>query len=75
MQIYTNKCKAIHYGRGNLKFPYFVKDERNNLKILEEVKSERDLEVIFESKLKWTEQIRASVNKANRALAILSRTF
>ena len=63
------------YGRGNLKFPYLVKDESNNLKILEDIKSERDLGVIFESNLKWTEQIGASVYKANRALGMLSRTF
>jgi hypothetical protein len=49
-----------------------VKDESNNLKV---VSSERDLGVIFESNLKWTEQIGASVNKANRILGMLSRTF
>ena len=42
---------------------------------MEEVKSERDLGIIFESNLKWTEQIGASVNKANRVLGMLSRTF
>ena len=29
-----NKCNALHYEKGNSKFPYFVKDERNNLKVV-----------------------------------------
>ena len=75
IQLNTKKCKALHYGKGNLKFPYLVKDESNDLKVVEEVNSERDLGVIFNSNLKWTEQIGASVNKANMILGMLSRTF
>ena len=35
MQLYMKKYKALHYGKGNLKFPYLVKDESNNLKVVE----------------------------------------
>ena len=75
MQLNTKKCKAIHYGKGNLKFPYVVRDECDNLQTVEEVSHERDLGVIFDTNLKWTQQIGASVNKANRILGMLSRTF
>ena len=57
IQLNTKKCKALHYGKGNLKFPYLVKDESNNLENIEEVNYERYLGVIFDTNLKWTEQI------------------
>ena len=57
IQLNTNKCTALRYGKGNLKFPHLVKDENNNLKFVEEFNFERDLVVIFYSNLKWTEQI------------------
>ena len=52
-----------------------VKDESNNLENIEEVNYERYLGVIFDTNLKWTEQINKAVNKANRILGFLSRTF
>ena len=75
MQLNTKKCKALHYGKGNLNFPYLVSDDSGNVHPIEKVVSERDLGVIFETNLKWTVQIAASVNKANRILGMLSRTF
>ena len=45
------------------------------MKYIEDVKSEKDLGVIFEANLKWTKQISACVNKANSLLGMLLRTF
>ena len=56
MKLNTNKCKTLHYGKGDIKFSYLVKDESNNLENIEEVNYERDLGVIFETILKWTER-------------------
>ena len=27
MQLYTNKCKVIHFGNENSNFPYLINDE------------------------------------------------
>ena len=75
MQLNTKKCKALHYCKGNLNFPYLVSEESGNVHPIEKVDSERDLRVIFEANLKWTEQIAASVNKANIILGMYSRTI
>ena len=75
MQFNTKKCKVLHYSKGNLNFPYSVSDESGNEHPIEKVDFQRDLGVIFETTIKWTEQIAASVNLANRILGILSRTF
>jgi hypothetical protein len=75
MQLNTNKCKVIHFGKNNSNFPYLIEDENCGMKYIEDVKSEKDLGVIFEANLKWTKQISACVNKANSLLGMLSRTF
>ena len=75
MQLNTKECKVIHYDKGNLKFPYVLSDECDNLQTVDEVNYERDLEVIFDTNLKWTQQIRESVNKANKTLEMLNMTF
>ena len=75
MQLNIKKCKALHYGKGNLNVPYLVSDKSGNVYPIEKVDFEKDLGVIFETNLKWTEQTAVSVNKANRILEILSRTF
>ena len=43
--------------------------------MIEQVKSERDLGVIVDSKLKFREHINNKVNLANRNLGIIFRTF
>ena len=42
---------------------------------LEKVQSEKDLGVIFDKKLKFTEHINSKVNKANRNVGLIFRTF
>ena len=65
----------IHFGKNNSNFPYLIEDENCGMKYIEDVKSEKDLGVIFEANLKWTKQISACVNKANSLLGMLLRTF
>ena len=75
MQLNTNKCKVIHFGKVNSNFPYLIEDEKCSMKYSEDLKSEKDIGLIFEANLKCTKQIKACVNKANSLLGMLSRTL
>ena len=69
------KCKVVHFDRSNLETNYQTQDENFNYKILETIESERDLGIIVSSKFDWKEQINSALNKANRVLGMLKRTF
>ena len=66
----TSKCVVMHYGQNNKKFPYFI-----NGKQLVVSESERDLGVIFNSNLKWKNQVITASNKANQMLGRIRKSF
>ena len=75
-QMFFNILKCHHLHIGNLEADFKYEMTTNECKIgIEQVKSERDLEVIVDSKLKFREHINNKVNLANRNLGIISRTF
>ena len=43
--------------------------------IIKSVDCEKDLEVIFQENLKFDQQINSAVNKANRIIGLVRRTF
>ena len=67
------KCKVLHLGRRNLHYEYNMGDLT-----LETATEEKDLGVIIESldeKLKFDKHTEAQVNKANKVLGLIRRSF
>ena len=75
-QMFFNilKCHHLHIGNLETDFKYEITINEGKIAI-EQVKSERDLGVIVDRKLKFREHINNKVNLANRNLGIISRTF
>ena len=69
------KCKVIHIGKGNPAFTYQMKDKNENIYELTTVTSEKDLGITFQHDMKFDIHINNIVNKANRLLGLVKRTF
>ena len=68
------KCKHLHIGSRNEDIKYTMNTGQEVIEI-ETVTSERDLGVITDKALNFSEHINTKVNKANRNLGIIFRTF
>ena len=75
-QMFFNilKCHNLHIGNLETDFKYEMTTNEGRL-ATEQVKSERDLGVIVDSRLKFREHINNKVKLANRNLALIFRTF
>ena len=71
----ANKCKVLHIGANNPNFTYKMVDKNNNTVDIKVVEQEKDLGVIFQKNLKFDKHISLAVNKANRILGLVKRTF
>ena len=69
MSFNIDKCKVLHYGKGNIEYKYSMSGQP-----LDEVDSEKDLGIIFSKNLKVAEQCKEAYTKANRMLGLVSRT-
>ena len=65
-----SKCKVMHLGRSNQKTKYSMNGNE-----LEEVEEEKDLGVIVDNQLKFHAHVSSCVNKDNRVLGAIKRTF
>jgi hypothetical protein len=70
MLFNIDKCKVMHFGSRNVHATYEI-----NGMVLSEVEAERDLGVIVQGNLKWDQQCAQVVNKANRVLGMIKRSF
>ena len=70
MNYHFKKCKHLHVGNHDLNIEYTMQTETGEIKV-EKVQSEKDLGVIFDQKLKFTEHIICKVNKANRNVGLI----
>lgn len=68
------KCKHLHIGKRQESAKYKMKCGQESVNI-EEVTSEKDLGVTIDQGLNFSEHISCKVNKANRNLGIIFRTF
>ena len=68
------KCKHLHIGTRLEPASYQMKSGQESTKI-EKVASEKDLGVIVDQALNFSEHINSKVNKANRNLGMIFRTF
>lgn len=70
-----NKCKYIQYGNVKYDFEYKMINKDRELKTLTKDVEEKDLGIVFEENLKFNKHITVTVNKANRLLEMIKRTF
>ena len=74
MFYHHKKCHHLHVGNSMEDTAYTI--ETTNVTIsIEKVKSEKDLGVIFDSKLTFTEHISTKVSEANQIVGLIFRTF
>jgi hypothetical protein len=70
MQFNTDKCSVIHVGKNNSQSQYSLCD-----KILKASKRERDLGIVIDDSLKFSEQCNTAVKSANSTLGLIRRTI
>ena len=71
--INVSKCKVLHIGRSNPSNTYYV--DVNNTDPLSVTTSEKDLGVIFDQGLDFDLQVCECINKANKLIGIMYRSF
>ena len=72
MEYHPGKCKVLPLGKNELRGSYSYKLEDHELEF---VTSEKDLGVIFDNQLTFDSHMADKVNKANRLLGMIRRTF
>ena len=71
----TKKCKHMHMGKKQQSETYYIKDNSNKISEISQVVNEKDLGVIFDKNLNFSDHIQTKVNLANRNLGIIFKTF
>ena len=71
----TAKCKVLHVGKKNPKCDYYMEDVEGDQKHIDQCEEECDLGVTFDEKLSFDTHIQKSINKANKMVGIIKRTF
>ena len=74
MKFHPEKCHVMHIGSNNPRQEYNMTKD-NKLHKLDSVSSEKDLGVLLDDKLKFTEHINIKINKANQILGCIKHTF
>ena len=74
MKFHPEKCHVMHIGSNNPRQEYTMNKD-NKEYILDSVTSEKDLGVLIDDKLKFTEHINLKINKANQILGCIRHTF
>lgn len=74
LEFNSSKCKVMHLGNQQEHAKYFMQDGQDRKEITE-VCEEKDLGVLIDNKLKFSQHIHASVKKANRVLGLIKKTF
>ena len=70
----VSKCKVLHAGKKNPNFNYVMKTERG-ISEMDVCEEEKDLGVIFDGGLRFDSHIQSSINKANKIIGIIRRSF
>lgn len=74
MKFHPEKCHVMHIGTNNPRHEYTMSKD-NQQHNLEKVSSEKDLGIILDDKLKFSEHINIKVNKANQIVGCIKHTF
>ena len=75
LEFSVPKCKVINYGHVRYKFDYQLEDKDGNLQTLPVDTKEKDLGIWFQNNLKFDEHINYVVNRSNRLVGLIKRTF
>ena len=70
MLFNTSKCKVMHIGTSQKKYPYYMSNQQ-----LEDVTQEKDLGILISNNLKVSQQCQSARSKATRILGIINRTI
>jgi hypothetical protein len=70
----VDKCKVMHMGRNNPCVSYTMKLGDSNID-LKKCEEEKDLGVTFDRNLSFDPHIQNSINKANKMIGVIKRTF
>ena len=74
MRFHPDKCHVMHIGSNNPQQEYtMTKGDQEHT--LEKVTTEKDLGILLDEKLKFSEHINTKVNKANQILGCIKHTF
>ena len=71
----TKKCKHMHMGNKQEPETYYIKDSVNKVHEIVKVENEKDLGIIFDKKLSFSDHIQTKIKIANRNLGIIFKTF
>ena len=74
MKFHPEKCHVMHIGNNNPRNEYTMTNG-NQQHNLEKVSSEKDLGILLDDKLKFSDHINTKVNKANQILGCIKHTF
>ena len=75
LEFSIQKCKLVQYGNVRYDFEYKLKDKDGRLQVLLKDTKEKDLAIWFQNTLKFEEHINYVVNRANRLVGLIKRTF
>lgn len=75
LEFSVQKCKTVQYGNVKLHFEYQMEDTNGTLHSLPSDTKEKDLGIIFENTMKFDSHISHIVNRANKLLGLIKRTF
>ena len=70
----VDKCKVLHIGKKNNKNSYTLLLNNEERQIVT-TREERDLGIIFDEALSFDAHIQHSINKANKMIGLIKRTF
>ena len=73
LKFNASKCKVLHIGRTNPRYPYFM--DREMTQELEHTKEEKDVGVTFDEKLSFDAHIQKCINKGNQMSGLVKRSF
>ena len=72
----ADKCKVLHLGKQNSRLKYSMRKHGSHETLeLKESEIERDLGVNVDASLKFSQHVEIQVNKANRLLGLIRRSF
>ena len=75
LEFSVQKCKVVEYGNVHFQFDYKLSDKDGILKSLPKDTTEKDLGIWFENNMKFNTHITHVVNRCNKLLGLIKRTF
>jgi hypothetical protein len=76
LKFNADKCSTLHLGNRNLNWDYQMRKHGSKDRVvLKGSDAERDLGVMVDSELKFSKHVETQVNKANRILGLIRRSF